>query len=93
MDNLTKDVLAAEKAGMTYGKWKAMHPNTKPDPNRHNPKILICKCKICGKTFEWAGRRKATCSDACHGELHRQHNRESYKRMMDKRALSGEGEK
>lgn len=30
-DNLTRDAIAAERAGMSYGKWKAMHPNTKKD--------------------------------------------------------------
>ena len=87
MDNLTKDVLAAEKAGMTYGKWKAMHPHTKPDPNRHGPRAFECTCKICGKTFEWIGRRKAACSDACYGELHRRNNRESHARVVARRKL------
>lgn len=31
LDNLTRDVLAAERAGMSYGQWKALHPNTKKD--------------------------------------------------------------
>ena len=30
-DNLTRDAIAAERAGMSYGKWKAMHPYTKKD--------------------------------------------------------------
>lgn len=30
LDHLTRDVLAAEKAGMSYGKYKALHPHT-PD--------------------------------------------------------------
>lgn len=28
LDRLTRDCIAAEKAGMTYGKWKALHPHT-----------------------------------------------------------------
>lgn len=93
IDNLTKDALLAEQAGMTYGKWKALHPYTKPDPNRHGPRFLVCRCKICGKIFETTGRRKAACSDACYGELHRRNNRESHERRKALRALAGEDEK
>ena len=92
LDNLTKDVLRAEQAGMTYGKWKALHPYTKPDPNRHGPRVLVCRCNICGKIFETTGQRKTACSDACYGELHRKHSRESYARMKALRDLAGEGE-
>jgi len=28
-DNLALDAMDARAAGMTYGKWKAMHPHTK----------------------------------------------------------------
>lgn len=31
LDDLTLDMLAAEKAGMSYGQWKARHPKTKFD--------------------------------------------------------------
>jgi hypothetical protein len=31
LDDLAMDVLAAEKAGMSYGQWKARHPYTKWD--------------------------------------------------------------
>lgn len=30
-DRLTADAIAAEKAGMSYGKWKALYPHT-PEP-------------------------------------------------------------
>ncbi len=28
LDRLTRDAIAAQEAGMSYGKWKALHPNT-----------------------------------------------------------------
>lgn len=93
MDNLTRDAIAAEKAGMSYGKWKAQHPFTNPDSKRYGQKILICKCKICGIEFETTGQRKVTCSDKCRRDLHNQQNRESHTRMLEKRRLAEEGEK
>jgi hypothetical protein len=93
MDNLTKDVIAAEKAGMSYGKWKATHPYTNPDSENYGKKTVMCKCKICGKEFEWVGRKRVACSDACYGELHRRHNRESHARMKALQALAREDEK
>ena len=91
MDNLTKDAIAAEKAGMSYGKWKAQNPFTNPDNPNYGRKTVLCTCKICGKEFEWIGRRRVACSDACYGELHRRNNRESHARMKALRA-AGEGE-
>lgn len=34
MDNLTRDAIAAQKAGMSYGKYKALHPNTRDDDEK-----------------------------------------------------------
>ena len=31
LDDLTRDAIAAERAGMSYGQWKARHPHTKQD--------------------------------------------------------------
>lgn len=90
MDNLTKDVLAAERAGMTYGKWKAAHPYTRPDPNRNGlkPKATarVGICKICGKEFEYTGPYKAACSDECRAELHRVNNQNSRNRRKERQA-------
>lgn len=72
LDHLTRDVLAAQAAGMSYGKYKALHPHTKGLYDDQEPiqvdaskKVLICIC--CGKTFlapKHAGN-KAYCSDEC----------------------------
>ena len=49
MDNLAKDAMLARKAGMTYGRWKALHPNTKDEVVK--PSEKECVCQHCGKTF------------------------------------------
>lgn len=87
MDNLTRDAVAAEKAGMSYGKWKAAHPYTNPDSEHCGKKVIICKCKVCGKEFEWYGRRRVACSDACYGELHRQQDRKYRTRLKAEQSL------
>lgn len=32
MDNTARDAKAAKAAGISYGKWKILHPETKPKP-------------------------------------------------------------
>ena len=37
LDHLTRDVLDAEAAGMSYGQYKALHPRTYVDPEYAPP--------------------------------------------------------
>lgn len=40
LDRLTRDAIAAEQAGMSYGNWKALHPHTpedEPRPAKRDP--------------------------------------------------------
>lgn len=67
MDHLTRDVLAAERAGMSYGQWKAQHPHTgedepaEPDPDKH-----VFVCKNCGGRFiRRSGHPIKYCSEEC----------------------------
>lgn len=68
MDRLTRDALAAEAAGMSYGKWKALHPHTGEDEPAPitNPDVREIVCLNCGGKFI---RRHAHsvkyCSDDC----------------------------
>lgn len=72
LDHLTRDVLAAEAAGMSYGKWKALHPYTAEWDEididsigvKTRPTIV---CQGCGKTFLSPDRRtnRKYCDDAC----------------------------
>jgi predicted nucleic acid-binding Zn ribbon protein len=72
LDRLTRDVLAAQEAGMSYGKWKALHPHTGEEENEPeelivDPSKRVLVCIKCGKTF-LASNRQANqkyCSDAC----------------------------
>lgn len=73
MDNLTRDVLAAQAAGMSYGNWKALHQHTggryESEPQElavdSNKRAMVCV--KCGKTFYVEPKQTNTkyCSDAC----------------------------
>jgi predicted nucleic acid-binding Zn ribbon protein len=57
LDHLTRDVLAAQAAGMSYGKWKATHPHTggeeesEPEELIVDPSKRALVCMRSGKTF------------------------------------------
>jgi hypothetical protein len=71
MDNLSRDAIAAEKAGMSYGQWKAFHPHTDPDkmPVVRRPKRVVngstATCPVCGRQFEVTKDRSKYCSVEC----------------------------
>ena len=80
MDNLSKDAMAAMRAGMSYGKWKALHPHTKPDPlgitgGRAIQRELFEICPVCGNVFEITPEHRVTCSTECRKERTRTYNR------------------
>jgi hypothetical protein len=63
----------AERAGMSYGKYKAMHPNTK-DANEarlaekrpYKPRdTYVATCCNCGRVFEADNKNTRHCSDEC----------------------------
>lgn len=72
-DRLAADAIAAEKAGMSYGKWKTLHPHTPdPAPEKTVPvhikgQAVTKKCLSCGSEFvvpaHNAGRKY--CGDTC----------------------------
>lgn len=73
-DNLTLDAMDAERAGMSYGKYKAMHPKTR-DANEPRlaakkrepkpPKTYALPCCYCGRIFESPNKSRRYCSDEC----------------------------
>lgn len=72
MDKLTMDAIAARKAGMSYGKYKAAHPGTYltsveiEPPKPPKPEPLCRSCARCGKMLEVdAQKRKRYCSIEC----------------------------
>lgn len=76
MDNLARDAITATRMGMSYGYWKAEHPNTKRDiTDKSKPKSeprLYRNCAICGKRFAVGNNFKMVCSVACRTERQRQ---------------------
>ncbi len=68
LDNLTRDCLAAERQGVSYGQYKAQHPHTKVA--REEPAeadgLQRKVCPECGETFINTGpRTRKFCSDYC----------------------------
>lgn len=49
MDNLTRDAILARKAGLSYGQWKALHPNTIEEVVDTSGREFVCQ--HCGKKF------------------------------------------
>lgn len=99
MDQLTLDCIAAQKAGMTYGKWKALQPRVEvvmpeqeelpeeePDVKKEPPKRL---CKACGKVVTGHGCRRY-CDDACAYEGVKARTRAYYKRKMERMKANGQ---
>ena len=50
LDNLARDAAAALAANMSYGKWKALHPNTKDKCDEPLPQDSPT-CQECGQPF------------------------------------------
>lgn len=66
------DAIAAQKAGMSYGKYKAAHPGTYltsveiEPPKTPKPEPVRRSCARCGKMFEVdAHQRQRYCSIEC----------------------------
>jgi hypothetical protein len=74
-DSLTLDVLDAERAGMSYGQYKALHPNTKDanearlegKPKRPAPvrRVYELYCSGCGEKFTTTNAQRRYCGDSC----------------------------
>lgn len=60
MDRLTKDSLSASKAGMSYGKWKALHPHTEHEEKDDG---TVRRCIVCGKKLY--GHQRFYCGHNC----------------------------
>jgi rRNA maturation protein Nop10 len=68
LDRLTRDCLAAEAAGMSYGQYKALHPHTGEDDRSA---IAVygkqeSTCQHCGGTFyKERGTEQKYCCEEC----------------------------
>lgn len=91
VDKLAHDAAAARAAGMTYGKWKAMHPTTeiREEPKRDEKELekhkIWRKCVLCGKDFciPIKNNRKY-CSIACYDYVNNERSKK-YQRQKRER--------
>lgn len=78
LDRLTRDAIAAQEAGMSYGKWKAQHPHTPDEDDEEerdiDPDSVIATCEGCGEQFvkfKWQTAKRFCCS-TCQNKYNRQ---------------------
>lgn len=71
-DHLTLCAAAARAEGLSYGQWKAKHPEGLPGDFKLEPKKVEVSplgftfvCWICGKKFTTHNRKKTYCSQTC----------------------------
>ena len=91
MDQLTLDCIAARKAGMSYGRWKALQPRVevvmpKQEVKEYAPKRV---CKYCGKEFEVTHNSMLYCDSACKYESNKAQFRAKY--WMKKERMMADG--
>lgn len=84
LDNLTINVLAAEKAGLSYGKYMALkHEKEQPQKMAESPIPPGWKvCPHCGKKFYAEQGKRRYCSEFCYQQANYKAHRE---RIMEKR--------
>ena len=64
-DRLSLDASAAIRAGMSYGNWKALHPNTDGTMPDFRRKPNLIPCPYCKTPFEPANAKQKYCSANC----------------------------
>lgn len=70
-DRLSRDAMAAQAAGLSYGRYKVLHPHTEEVVSEEEPFLddkrrnLTCQC--CGKTFitDTKHANRLYCDDVC----------------------------
>ena len=97
VDQLTLDCIAAQKAGMTYGKWKALHhvpvavviPQQEvevPQVEEEAPKRV---CRYCGKEFTVTHGSMLYCDSACKYEVDKARLKAKYWRNKERMMADG----
>ena len=89
MDRLARNAMLARKAGMTYGKWKALQPVLPPE-EKPLPEGWK-KCEECGKPFKARGGVQRFCELGCREKAHwRRKNQKRAEYMRQYRASKKE---
>ncbi len=65
MDKLAREALAARLEGMSYGKWKVLHPDGIPGTKEPEP-VAEYFCTVCGEPIPQKSSRRKYCSDECY---------------------------
>lgn len=83
MDNLSKCAMAAQRAGMSYGKYMAKFGsrNILTELEKQDPEAV--PCKYCGKLFVPRMGNVKYCSDECSRERDRERKLDYYRRVRD----------
>lgn len=81
LDRLTRDAIAADHAGQSYGKWKANHPQTgdvDDDSMEVAEGVKVLICMQCGKEFLANNKQsnKRYCSEECRYEAAMERDKE-----------------
>ena len=99
-DNLALDAMDARAAGMTYGKWKALHPHTKaaneprlaqkpkPKPKQPaGPREHVVICEGCGVRFVTTIKNKKYCTAHCRQRKKDAESRAQHRKTTKEAAL------
>lgn len=91
MDQLTKDCIAARKAGLTYGKYIATLP---PAPaavrfpkEQAKGQEKRCMCKVCGKPIPTGSKQRVYCSVECAHAGQNAQKKANYKKYKTKNKI------
>lgn len=98
LDRITRTVIAAQKAGMSYGMYKALHPHTPDDdqdettdiyPEYLRPGNRVKNCAQCGKQFAVMPMRanKQYCSPEC--QIKHSNNARKARKAREKKIMHG----
>jgi endogenous inhibitor of DNA gyrase (YacG/DUF329 family) len=82
MDQLTKDSISAEKAGMSYGKYMAMKHIEVEAPKKKTEDDEVLKCAICGKVMLNVRKNRMYCSPDCYAIAMSARARDRYRKKV-----------
>lgn len=81
LDQLTKDSISAQKAGMSYGRYMAMKPK-----KGYAPKVETEEewpvCKVCGKVMVDVRKDRMYCSPECTAYIKSIKSQERYRKKV-----------
>jgi hypothetical protein len=82
MDQTTKDAIAADKAGMSYGQWIAIHKPPQKKPVKQVNEEGCPVCKVCGKVMVNVRKNRMYCSHDCYAIAMSARARDRYRKKV-----------